>query len=335
MGDDPSNDVNCSDLVLWLPGLPRFWYRHDVSRNLVCFLCFIGFSWTARAVVVVSGGPNNTTPSGQPFFNNVGTLNGASVIYLSDGWVLTANHVSSVLPASVTFGGTDYATEAGTLHRLTNAGLPPSVSTLTDIVLFRLGTPPPLPGVTIASATPTIGSNVMMIGNGRTQLSTPTYWNRTVLPGLSDDTWVETTPALSNISGFKTTPTKEVRWGENQVDANFFIANVGSIATPVHVAMFSTRFDVELGGNEAQAVVGDSGGAVFSFNGGAWELSGMMDAVFLFENQPNGTETAVDNQRTAIADLAFYRSQIVAIIPEPSITLFGVLNCFILIRRRR
>jgi hypothetical protein len=136
------------------------------------FLSFVACCQTAEAVVIASGGPNNTAESGPEYFSNVGTLNGASAIYLANGWVLTANHVSSSLPASVNFGGTNYATQAGSFHRLTNDG---PLSTFTDIVLFRLSAPPALPGVTISNTTPTVASQVTMIGNGRTQQSAPTY----------------------------------------------------------------------------------------------------------------------------------------------------------------
>jgi hypothetical protein len=309
-------------------GNPSFRF---VKGPRLLFLGFVACCQTAEAVVIASGGPNNTAISGPQNFNNVGTLNGASAIYLANGWVLTANHVSSSLPASVNFGGTNYATEVGSFHRLTNDG---PLSTFTDIVLFRLSAPPALPGVTISGATPTVASQVTMIGNGRSQQSAPTYWNRTEVVGNNNDTWVETTQLLSNISGFKTTATTEVRWGKNAVDDNNFYVNVGSLLAPVHVVSFSTRFDSDIS-NEAQAVVGDSGGAVFSNNGGSWELSGMMFAVSTYETQPGGAETAVFGVQTAIADLSYYRPQIFAIIPEPSASVLALLGASTLVLRRR
>ena len=280
--------------------------------------------------MIATGGPNNTASGGPQNFNNVGTLNGASAIYLADGWVLTANHVSSSIPASVNFGGTSYATQIGSFHQLTNSG---PLSTFTDIVLFRLSTQPDLPGVTISNSTPTVASQVTMIGNGRTQQSTPTYWNRTVVED-SNDTWVETTEPPFNISGFRTTATNEVRWGLNAVDANNFYVNVGSVLAPVHVVSFSTQFDSGIS-QEAQAVVGDSGGAVFSNNAGSWELSGMMFAVSTYETQPGGAETAVFGVQTAIADLSYYRTQILTIIPEPSACALALLGASTLLLRRR
>jgi hypothetical protein len=282
-------------------------------------------------VVVASGGPNNTAPVGQPFFANVGSLNGASAVYLGDGWVLSANHVASSLPASATFGGVSYATQPGTFQRLTNPAYSPTLSIFTDIVVFRLSAPLGLPDVDISTATPTVGSQVMMIGNGRTQLASPTYWNRTEIPGDNNDTWVETTQPLSNIAGFQTNATHEVRWGENLVDDNGFTVNIGQ----GDVISFSTQFDAAALTHEAQAVTGDSGGAVFSFNGSTWELSGMMFAVSSYETQPGGSNTAVFGVQTAIADLSYYRTEILSIIPEPATGALGLLGGLMFLRRRR
>jgi len=297
------------------------------------FLTLVGLSQIAGAVVQVSGSANHTAPSGQPYFNNIGTLNGASVIYLDNGWALTANHVASSLPASVNFGGISYGTEAGSFQRLQNPF--PSMSTFTDMVLFRLSSPPPLSALSIATSTPTVGSQVMMIGNGRIQDTAPTEWTYTQIPGPGNDTWVEAGPGGGNITGYQTTGAREVRWGENVVDQNLFLVNVGSVASPVHVISFDTQFDVGGLSNEAQAVVGDSGGGVFRFNGGSWELSGMMYAVNLYENQPNGAESAVDGDQTLIADLSYYSPQILGIIPEPSTMALTLLGGGFLVRRRR
>ena len=317
--------------ILDLPNRAKNPNLRFVKKTRLLFLGLVACCQSAEAVVIATGGPNNTALGGPQNFNNVGTLNGASAIYLTNGWVLTANHVSSSLPASVNFGGTSYATQAGSFHRLTNSG---PLSTFTDIVLFRLSAPPALPGVTISNSTPTVASQVTMIGNGRTQQSTPTYWNRTVVAGNSNDTWVETTEPLSNISGFRTTATNEVRWGLNAVDANNFYINVGSVLAPVDVVSFSTQFDSGIS-QEAQAVVGDSGGAVFSNNAGSWELSGMMFAVSTYETQPGGAETAVFGVQTAIADLSYYRAEILTIIPEPSACALALLGASTLLLRRR
>ena len=306
----------------------------NVRRMRLSSLLLFGLihGWQpAGAVVVVPSGPNITAPFGQPYFGNVGALNGASAIYLGDGWVLSADHVAGSLPGSVNFGGVSYSTQAGTFHRLGNPASSPTLSLQTDMVVFRLIAPPVLPGIDISSATPTVGSQVMMIGNGRRQAGALTYWDRTENTGDGNDTWVETTEALSNISGFQTTGTHEVSWGENVVDANRFTVDIGL----GDVISFSTRFDAAGLAQEAQAVSGDSGGAVFSYNGSSWELSGMIYAVSTYETQPGGTDTAVFGTQTAIADLSYYRAEIFSIVPEPSAALLGMFGGLVLIRRRR
>lgn len=302
-----------------------------MRRCRLWFLGLMAMAGPAEAVVVASGGLNNSAPSGQPYFGNVGGLNGASAIYLGDGWVLSANHVAGSLPGSVNFGGVGYTTQVGSFHRLENPAYSPTLSLLTDLVLFRLSAPPVLPGMAISSATPTVGSQVMMVGNGRTQAGALTYWDRTVITGTGNDTWVETSEASSNISGFQTTATHEVRWGENVVDDNGFTVDIGQ----GDVISFSTQFDVAGLPQEAQAVSGDSGGAVFSFNGGSWELSGMMYAVSTYETQPGGPDSAVFGVQTAIADLSYYQAEIFSIIPEPSSAVIGMLGGLMLVRRRR
>lgn len=302
-----------------------------MSRFMFVICGLVAICQPLEAVVVASGGPNNTAPGRQPFFNNVGVIGSASAIYLGDGWVMSANHVAGSLPASVNFGGTAYTTQAGSFQRLENPTHSPTLTLYTDIVLFRLDSSPALPSVSLALSTPTVGSQVMMIGNGRTQAATRTYWDRTVIPGSANDTWVETTEALSNISGFQTTGTQEVRWGENLVNAEQFIIDVGQ----GDVISFSTGFDAAGLTHEAQGVSGDSGGAVFSYDGSAWSLSGMMYAVSTYENQPGGATTAVFGVETAIADIASYRTQILNVIPEPSSGLLAILGGVVLVRRRR
>lgn len=306
-----------------------------MKLHLIGLLAFLQLGQVALGVVVISGGPNNTAPAGQSYFGNVGTIGNASAIYLGDGWVLTANHVASSLPGTVNFGGISYGTEPGSHTRLQNAA---PHSTYTDIVLFRLNTLasfPALPAVGISSSTPTVGSEVMMIGNGRSQLEAPTFWNRTVIPGDNNDTWEETTSELSNISGFKTSGTHEVRWGENAVDQNAVLVNVGTVSVPVHVVSFTTAFQSGAIQHEAQGVTGDSGGGVFRLNGGSWELAGMMFAVATYETQPGGSQTAVPGNLTSIADLSYYREQIYAAIPEPSALVLALLGGLALGRRRR
>lgn len=303
----------------------------------VLAVALLGWSSAARAVVVLSGASNTTAPSGQPYFNNVGVVNGASGVYLGNRWVLTAAHVAGTLPAAATFGSLNYSTVAGSYQRLQNPG-GYGFTSLTDLALFRLASDPGLPTVSIATNSPAVGADVMMIGRGRDQASSVTYWDVTVNPGNSNDVWTELPPGSLgiDIAGFKTNTNRTIRWGENDVAANGQVFNYSIGSGAVDVISFTTSFDLGAKSQEAQGVAGDSGGAVFVDNGSAWILSGVMLTVLLYENQP--AYTAVIGDQTVMADLSYYRSEILSItsIPEPGTTmicLFG--GCLWLAVRRR
>lgn len=318
-------------------GISRPTLGHIRTLAASASFCFL-MADSAPAVVVLSGGPNNTAPSGQPFFGNVGTLNGASAIYLGNRWVMTAAHVAGSLPGSVHFGGSNYSTVGGSYERLSNNGAL-GMSATTDIALFRLSSDPGLPWLSVATTNPLTGTVVMSIGNSRVQESTPTYWNVTVNPGNSDDAWTEVSSSdFYNRVGFQTTGSNEVRWGVNYIETASQFIDGGSD----DVRSFTTLFggSVAFPGvftHESQAVLGDSGGAVFSLDGNNnWLLSGMMFAVNGYENQP--ANTAVIGQSTFAADLSFYSNQILSItqIPESSSSSFILLGlCSLLARRKR
>ncbi len=294
-------------------------------------LIWLSVTECARAVVIDSGGPNNTAPGGQPYFGNVGVLNGASVIYLSNQWVMTANHVASALPGSVTFGGTPYTTQAGSWQRLNNIGLGGGLTVLTDIVLFRLTSAPSLPSLAVRTSAPTVGDGVMMIGNGKTQALSLTYWDVTVVAGPNNDVWNEVIPPVPHdLAGFKITPTNEVRWGTNEVNIASITANSGN----GDVRSFATLYNAGVP-EEAQGVNGDSGGAALFFNGVTWELSGMMHAINTYDNQP---ASAIPGQSTFHADLSVYAPQISAIlvtVPETSSSMILCFSAFLIVTKRK
>jgi len=121
------------------------------------------------------------------------------------------------------------------------------------------------------------------------------------------------------------------------------VINIGSDSSPIDVVALVTDFDeYQQTPYEAQAVSGDSGGAMFYEGDDGWLLAGIIDAVELWPGQPGGAATAVFGNLTYSVDLSAYRDQIQGIVmhqavPEPSsLLLLAAGSLAVLgIRRRR
>ena len=244
---------------------------------------------SAAAVIIdsVSGAGNVTDPAPNSVWDNVGIQNNAlSAVYLRNGWVLTANHSG---PGDVWFGGVLYPWVPGVSVRLSN----PDTS-LADLVLFKLQTPfPPLSALSIRATSPPIGTSLILIGNGRNR-GAATTWN--------------------GFGGYLWGPGATKRWGTNDVE------NVNADSWEPffeNTQLFGSRFDESNPphSDEAQAAVGDSGGAV-SVDGSSHELAGIMIGIIVYNEQP--AESALYTNLTLMADLSVYRDQInYWMLPEP------------------
>ena len=294
----------------------------------------LSLSQRAEAVVISSetGTGNTNAPVDDPGWANMGLINGASGIYLGSGWVLTASHVGV---GNITFGGISYSPLSNSTVQITNTT--PGKSTNTDLIMFQLAsTPVGLGSLALASNAPTPGSGVTMIGAGRDR-GAFTEWN--VNTATSPWTWTVVS-SNGNAAGFQTLATSTMRWGTNTItNANFWVTV--DVGEDRDVRSFATTFDalLGLGPDEAQAVLGDSGGAVFQKNGSSWELSGVMFTVAGFSNQPSPAITPVFGNETFSADLSYYAPQIMSIIPEPSTYALLAVSAaalgVVIIRRRR
>ena len=244
-------------------------------------IAFCGGAPLASAVVIASesGSGNTTAPSDDPGFGRVGVPGIASVVYLGNGWVLTANHVGDT---DVTLGGVVYPHVPGSRVTFTN----PDAS-VPDLSAYRIDPHPDLPILPIRATTPANGTPVVMIGHGLDR-GGPVTWN--------------------GYAGFVLVGTQSVRWGANVVEGAGMLDNS---------AAFATVFDPTATANEAQAVYGDSGGAVYAKNAqGVWEIAGIMFAIAVYDAQPS---YALEGNATYAVDLASYRDQIIATVrPECS-----------------
>jgi len=266
----------------------------------------------ARAVLILAadGAGNTTAPPGDPGWANVGARGIGNGVYLGGGWVLTVAHVGA---GPIVLAGTTYAAAAGSAVQLTNAGAVGRSAT-TDLVLYRLtSTPAGLAPVTIAAIPPAAGTPVTMIGSG---LDRGAFTEWTVNQAATPWIWTEVGSG-GTFAGYKTAGTRQMRWGTNTISANDIWIKATDLNPALDVRSVETLFEAPFGTSEAQAVNHDSGGAVFAKNGGAWELAGMIFDVGGYSGQPSPAFNAVIGNATFSADLAFYRPQIMAIVPEP------------------
>jgi hypothetical protein len=269
-------------------------------------LCLTAGSAPARAVVIDDGdGTGNTSPpADDPGWDAVGIAGSLSGVYLGRGWVLTANHVGE---RDIEFEGVVYPAVPGSKIRFMTDD-----TTAADLAVYRIVGRPRVSEVVLSATPPVAGvDEVTLIGNG---------WNRE--PSLTQWTasWTEVPPGPAVYSGYKRGTGRTMRWGRNVVDEIGLLVNT--------TESFIVTFD-ESGGvlHECQAVPGDSGGAAFIKRDGHWELAGILFSRLLFADQP--ADTAVYDNETAIADVSFYRDQILAAI-NPEIPALPLPAAFVL-----
>ncbi len=276
------------------------------------FLIIIGYLITAKLFAVVNvnlPSGNTSAPTGlsgqpsDPGFANVGQVNGSTGVYLSDGWVLTANHVGD---GSFVSNGQSYGYNGVDSYQING----------TDLRLFKLSTFPMLPSLKLASSTPSVGSAVVMIGAGRTAQDSLTNWY--VDADTATWTWSENYFVGADFirSGYKTDSSKSVRWGTNTINGFTTFENSSAFYT-----YFSNTNPTSY---EAQAVRHDSGGAIFTQNGINWELAGTIVAVAPFDGQPGGVNNAIFGNYTIAIDLSAHADDIneylLTTIPESSVS---------------
>ncbi len=282
----------------------RFRRSHDTSLRSSSLLALsLGLAGAlnllsvapGQAVIVAAGAdPTYTSNPGTFPWNNVGQFGDGSAVYLGDinnngtYWVITAAHINSnSLPNTVQFGSA-YNVVAGSYVQLTNTGVNypnwGTLSTYADLAMFQINVNSNPSGLVTLQLGTSLPSNVQTLS----------------MVGFS-----------TNIDNSRTK-----RWGQNvangaMLDLNSQPQRLMKITTYGDTMVFATHFNSTATNppSLAQAVAGDSGGGVFSLNGGIYELSGIMLAV-------SGSPGA--DQFTLAANIATYRAEIFAkAIPEP------------------
>ena len=272
---------------------------------------------SATHAVIVSGDQSgyDTASGAGSGWDYLGTVSGASGIYLGQyngySWVLTAAHVG---PGTFTLASTAYNYVANTYVQITG----------TDLGVFQIDGNLSLPNLTLAATTPAIGSSVTMIGYGRNRASDLTTWYVDTNAWSWDESQFSGWDATYN--GYKLADGQTKRWGTNLVSGTAIISyGYGNVKS------LYTTFDNSAG--EAQGAPGDSGGGVFWNNGGTPELAGVMVTIASYSGQP--ANTSVYGNQTYAVDIAQYRNQILAVIPEPSTLVLTLMAVPLLFRRRR
>ena len=303
------------------------------AGTLACVL--LQFS-VAHAIISVVGNststPNNTSDpqpplSGIPGWNNVGTVNGASGIYVGNGWVLTADHVGAgnfTLEVTTPNGTASGSTSTTTYNwngiapiRLTNT----DGSGVADLVMFQVTSiPTGVSNLNVASTSPLAGTAFYNIGYGLEQNTAEEYFNY----NSSTQTFTQTTNPSAAYQGFGYGSPNTKSWGQNSI-VGFQSYNIGFGNVNAFYSTFTTSTD--------QIVSGDSGGGVFNAAG---ELIGVNDAIGEYPNQP--ADTAFINDQSDLINIAPFYSQITQIsgIPEPSaLALLTAAGAGILLLGRR
>lgn len=301
---------------------------------------------SSRAVVVYDDVASSSTytTSSESIWDYVGTVNGASGVYLGEYngtyWVVTAAHVGA---GNIVLNGVSYSYVADSAIRITNGD-----GSAADLVVYQISSAPALSSLTISSSTPTDGASVTMIGYGRSIISSGLqYWQ--VTDSGAGYTWTSSPgPGGANAQGYWVGAPKVKRWGNNTIEGTSLTSG-GVTVTTYNTGwgdtyFFYTDFDAVTG--EGQGSEGDSGGGVFYYNSatGTWELAGIMGAVGTFQNQPSdtGTATVVVGNVTYVVDLSVYRDAIFeaisnSVIPEPAgvAAIAGLAVLWTAARRRR
>ena len=232
--------------------------------------------------------PAETTPVDFPYWRQVTQrrYEGPSVIYLGGGFAMTARHVGV---GEIFLDGEIFKPVTGSKRTLLNANGTPA-----DAIIFRVEGVPEDAGWILPRITevpPIRGEEVFLVGFGKGRDE-----------GLSYDDRGETDFA------FLWSKTGAKRWGTNRVDGTREFLSQSDYATH----SFSFGFDRPLSAaateHEAQAAVGDSGGGVFVRREGQWLLAGIMLSVSGQQRSPSSSTLYGD--RTFVADLSFYRKQI-------------------------
>jgi len=260
--------------------------------NAVALAALMLALWSLEARAVIISGEDGDANAEAPQFglpwSHIGRRGAYSAVYLGNRWVLTAAHVGAF---PVHFGNRKYEPQKRSAQRLRNPD-----GTLTDLIAFRIHAAPPLSLLPIARTSPQPGRPVWMLGQGFDR-GAPTFW---------------TAPDGAHHPGFATLSTRSMRWGTNRVEGEARDLAGPGVQTRVLTTTFSPPGEPGSTRHEAQAAVGDSGGALFVFENNVFALAGILILRAQDPRQPEAL--TLFHNRTLAADLSYYRDQLIALV---------------------
>ena len=280
--------------------LPLLWRASAIS------LVGLGGTTAPSPAVMLIGPDNNLeAPSNGAPWDHVARLDttNASGVYVGNGYVLTANHVTN--PETILL--------AGQLYSIDPFFFPTQVGG-TDLKLVRIQGDPGLASLPLAGADDDhfgVSSTLIGWGVGKGDEIANQGWQ-----WAGNDSRVE-------------------RWGTN--------VTLAALSTAGETAgLLQTRFDFSEGFDEASATGGDSGSGLFQNFGGVWKLAGLTVSVDgSFGESFYDQDLAAPGDQPHLSyyvPIKGYRDELIAvIIPEPATALLLPLGamCAWTARRQR
>ena len=273
---------------------PRFARLRDVVAAGLVLVSLLA-STNGRALIFPSPEfePTSPVPPDFPYWENVTQrrYEGPSVIYLGNGWALTARHVGM---GEIFLEGRAYPPDIRSHHTLLNLN-----GTAADAMVFRLTADselPDLPLLPLAREPLQPGEDVLVIGFGRGR--------EKVIEWMDPND-----PHQRQRFAFAWSRSGRKRWGTNRIVSNHQVLVQKNWRTHAVTFRFDPPDSPTATPHEAQAAIGDSGGAVFVKRDGRWLLAGMMTSVSARLRTPK--ETSAYGDTTYAADVSFYRSEII------------------------
>ena len=299
---------------------------------LLAALLLTGGNAFAVVVAGANGGGNtsNNTTAAQmatqlgltntDFYGNIIRYNDAGSVYL--GWANTVNGPRAFALSAMHINPASFMDINGLTYSVSRQSI-----LGTDVALLTLtqsnNLMPVLPVVNLSTTTPAVNTPVIMAGFGRDRVQDATT-----------NAFVSDAVPVTDGTGYTTTTPTLLRWGTNRVAGT---QTVGTTET-VYTVFSQPNPGSWLSTSEAQAVLGDSGGGLFAFDG---TLLGIVSAIS--GSDPTRTEAAFA-QATYFSDIATYKNDIdqaigYTLVPEPStatLLFFGAGTAvFLALRRRR